>query len=130
MTTVHVAVGVILRGDQVFICKRPDDKHQGGKWEFPGGKVDAGETVTQALIRELNEEVGIDVLQSSPLTVIRHDYGDKQVMLDVHTVTDFASEPSGVEGQEGKWVLVSELKDDDFPVANREITALLKRAYC
>ncbi len=118
MKEVHVAVGVILRDQQVFICKRPDDKHQGGKWEFPGGKVDAGETVTQALARELAEEVGIVVNSSTPLTVISHDYGDKRVLLDVHTVSEFSGEPAGLEGQQGKWAPLHELKLEDFPAAN------------
>ena len=118
MKEVHVAVGVILRDQQVYICKRPDDKHQGGTWEFPGGKVDAGETVTQALARELAEEVGIVVNSSTPLTVISHDYGDKRVCLDVHVVDDFSGEPAGLEGQQGKWTPMLELRPEDFPAAN------------
>ena len=127
MKEVHVAVGVILRDQQVYICKRPDDKHQGGKWEFPGGKVDAGETVTQALARELDEEVGITVHASSPLTVISHDYGDKRVLLDVHTVSEFTGEPEGREGQEGKWVKLSALVPEDFPAANVAIIEKLTK---
>lgn len=126
MKEVHVAVGVILRDQQVYICKRPDDKHQGGKWEFPGGKVDAGETVTQALARELDEEVGITVHASSPLTVIRHDYGDKRVLLDVHIVEKFSGEPQGLEGQEGKWLPAGQLRPEDFPAANVAIIDALK----
>ena len=116
MKEIHVAVGVVLKQDQVYICKRPDDKHQGGKWEFPGGKVDKGETVTQALARELKEEIGILVAASLPLMVISHDYGDKRVLLDVHTVSEFTGE--GLEGQEGKWVKLSALVAEDFPAAN------------
>ncbi len=118
MKEIHVAVGVVLKQDQVYICKRPDDKHQGGKWEFPGGKVDKGETVTQALARELKEEIGILVAASLPLMVISHDYGDKRVLLDVHTVSEFTGEPEGLEGQEGKWVKLSALVAEDFPAAN------------
>ena len=126
MKEVHVAVGVVLRDGLVYICKRPDDKHQGGKWEFPGGKVDAGETVTQALARELKEEIGVDIQTSQPLTVIGHDYGDKRVLLDVHTVTDFAGEPAGLEGQQGKWLKLSALKPEDFPAANVAIIEKLQ----
>lgn len=128
MQLVRVAVGVILRGDSTFVCLRSSDKHQGGKWEFPGGKVDEGEDVTQALFRELNEEIGIQVTASSPLTVIRHDYGDKHVELHVYCVTGFEGEPFGREGQQGKWCEVHSLAPEDFPQANAEIITLLQSA--
>ncbi|WP_102797235.1 8-oxo-dGTP diphosphatase MutT [Bowmanella denitrificans] len=121
MKVVHVAVGVILRQQQVFITLRDPSLHQGGKWEFPGGKVEAGETVTQALIRELQEEVGIEVSSSQPFMLIEHDYGDKQVKLDIHLVSDFRGEPHGLEGQQGRWVDVSELDTYQFPEANMPI---------
>ena len=109
---VHVAVGVIKRNDAIFICKRPEDKHQGGKWEFPGGKVEAAETVTQ---------VGLVVRCSTPFMEIHHDYGDKAVFLDVHLVEDFSGEAKGLEGQQGLWVDVHELQNYQFPEANQVI---------
>lgn len=121
MKRVHVAVGVIARGSSIFITLRADDAHQGGKWEFPGGKVESDETVTEALARELAEEVGISVLNSEPLTIIEHDYGDKQVKLDVHKVTAFDGEPHGKEGQAFKWQAVNSLRPEDFPAANSAI---------
>ena len=126
MKVVHVAVGVIARGDEIFITLRPDDAHQGGKWEFPGGKVEEGETVLQALRRELAEEVGITVNHSEPVIVITHDYGDKQVKLDVHRVKDFAGEPHGKEGQASRWVNVKSLNANDFPEANVPIISALQ----
>tara|TARA_A200000113_G_scaffold184610_1_gene171203 strand:+ start:244 stop:630 length:387 start_codon:yes stop_codon:yes gene_type:complete len=126
MKIIHVAVGVIARGDDIFITLRPDDVHQGGKWEFPGGKVEEGETVLQALTRELAEEVGIIVNRSEPVIVITHDYGDKQVKLDVHRVYDFAGEPHGKEGQQSRWVDVKALHAADFPEANVPIITALQ----
>lgn len=126
MKQVHVAVGVVTRGSDIFITRRPDHAHQGGKWEFPGGKVERDETVTQALARELAEEIGITVGESQPLTVIEHDYGDKRVKLDVHTVKVFDGEPYGKEGQEAKWVAVDALDASDFPAANLAIIDALK----
>ena len=78
---VEVAVGVIKRDEHIFITKRDESQHQGGLWEFPGGKIEAGESVTEALARELREEVNIDVHSSQSLLDIEHDYGDKCVKL-------------------------------------------------
>ena len=121
MKQVHVAVGVVTRGSDIFITRRPDHAHQGGKWEFPGGKVESDETVTQALARELAEEIGITVGESQPLTVIEHDYGDKQVRLDVHRVTRWSGQPRGLEGQPLAWQQPEQLRDWAFPAANRPI---------
>ena len=127
--TVHVAVGVIFREDLVFLTKRASDVHQGGKWEFPGGKVENNETVQQALLRELKEEVAVDILSCQPLVVIEHDYGDKKVCLEVFLVDNFLNEPTAQEGQQQSWYSLQELQALDFPAANQEIVDLLLTRY-
>ena len=124
MNRLHVAAAVI-RGadDRVLIALRPEHKHQGGLWEFPGGKVEAGETVEAALQRELLEELGIRVSVSRPLIQVQHDYPDQQVLLDVYEVSAFAGEPHGAEGQPLAWVAPRELPDYAFPKANQPIIA-------
>jgi 8-oxo-dGTP diphosphatase len=139
---VHVAVGVITRacregGCQYFLTKRLEQAHQGGKWEFPGGKVEKEETVAQALARELKEEVAIDILSCQPLIKIEHTYlgkgldeegnkkADKSVCLDVFIVDHFLGEPSAQEGQGQGWFSLAALQALDFPEANKGIIAKL-----
>ena len=154
---VHVAVGVICRSSenqcfqqsyqqnsmqhpQVFIAKRPDHAHQGGLWEFPGGKVESGETVVDALARELKEEIGIRIVKDScqPLIQIVHHYPAnpdkpnsqaKTVFLDVWVVNDFQGlleAGKGAEGQPVKWQSIDSLQEEDFPAANRPIIHALQ----
>jgi 8-oxo-dGTP diphosphatase len=123
---VHVAVGVIVAFDEqnnqeYFLTKRLAGSHQGGKWEFPGGKVEKDETVAQALFRELKEEVAIEVLTCQPLTTISHDYGDKKVCLEVFIIDNYLGEPSAQEGQQQGWFSLSSLQTLDFPAANQII---------
>lgn len=124
MTRIEVAAAVIRGGDgRVLIARRPLDKHQGGLWEFPGGKIEPGETAEAALGRELQEELGIQVRAARPLIRIHHDYPDKQVLLDVWEVTAFDGEPHGAEGQPLAWVRPQDLPEYEFPAANRPIVA-------
>lgn len=127
---VHVAVAVIERESdsrEIFVAKRPDHVHQGGLWEFPGGKVEQGESVLRALQRELKEELAIELdledpqSMPEPLIKIRHDYGDKCVLLDVWRVRHFDGEPRGAEGQAVQWVAVEALSNLAFPAANKPI---------
>lgn len=124
---VQVAVGVLQnRAGEILIARRPDSAHQGGLWEFPGGKVDPGETLEAALARELREELAIEVSVSEPLIEIHHDYPDKSVWLQVRRVTGFTGDPRGNEGQPVRWVAPQELADYDFPAANRPIVNALR----
>lgn len=128
MDLVHVAVGVVLDGDRkVLITRRAPEAHQGGLWEFPGGKVEAGETVTVALTRELREELGIAIARTSALLEVHHDYGDKTVMLDVHVVWEYSGEARPLENQPMAWVAPQELTRYAFPAANRPIVAAVEK---
>ena len=119
---VHVAAAVIVDDHgRILLAKRPDDKHQGGLWEFPGGKVESGEPVSSALLRELDEELGITVTASFPLIKVPYHYPDKSVLLDVYKVTAFTGEAYGREGQQVRWVEPADLDDYQFPAANRPI---------
>lgn len=122
MKQVHVAVGLIVNaaGD-VLLAKRAAHQHQGGLWEFPGGKVEAGEPVAQALARELAEELAITVTSARPYLKVAHNYPDKSVLLDVWLVEAFDGEPTGVEGQPLGWVAKRELTNYQFPEANLPI---------
>ncbi|UTV97980.1 8-oxo-dGTP diphosphatase MutT [Marinomonas rhizomae] len=120
---VRVAVGVILRADTVFIALRNSSQHQGGLWEFPGGKCEPSESAETALVRELKEECGIVVTECSFFKTIAHDYGDKQVELCFYKVTAFDGEPEGREGQQVSWVAISDLSAYQFPEANQKIVS-------
>lgn len=119
---VHVAAAAVFdRRQRILVSKRPDHVHQGGLWEFPGGKVEADESVAQALARELEEELGIRPVHVRPLIRVPHAYPDKHVVLDVYRVDRFEGVPEGREGQPFQWVDLAALSDLDFPAANRPI---------
>ncbi len=131
MKRIHVVAAVIRSAKGVLIARRPDHLHQGGKWEFPGGKVESNEVPWDALVRELHEELDIVSTHGEPLIKIAHDYPDKSVLLDVWMVDGFQGQPRGVEGQEIRWVEPDELAEYQFPAANRPIVsaAQLPRRY-
>lgn len=118
---VHVVAAVVCNGDAVLVAKRPPAVHQGGKWEFPGGKVHAGEPAREALVRELREELDIEVQAAYPLITVHHTYPEKSVFLDVWRVTAYTGKPRGREGQHIEWVEPEHLLQLDFPEANRPI---------
>jgi len=129
--TVHVMVGVIWgkadKAKSILLAKRPDHLHQGGLWEFPGGKLEQGEEPRDALSRELKEELGIELLAASPLMDVSHDYGDKAVFLDIWQVDDFKGQEQGLEGQKLRWVPLAELDQYAFPAANVAIVERLQQ---
>ena len=129
MKRIHVAAAIIINGqDQILIAKRPDHLHQGGLWEFPGGKVEADEAVTTALVRELQEELDITPTEFAAFSQISHDYEDKSVLLDFWQVTGFIGTPIGKEQQAIRWVPRAALADFAFPAANQPVVDDLIRS--
>lgn len=124
---VHVAVAVVLNGQQVLISRRAAHQHQGNRWEFPGGKVEPEEPVTQALIRELQEELAIEPTVFEPLLDVQHDYPDKSVLLDVWVVRDWRGHVSAQEGQQWRFIPASRLEEYEFPAANTPIIRAVQR---
>ena len=119
---IQVAVGILTNQvGEVLVGQRlvKDDYFQ--KWEFPGGKIERGETCEQALIRELKEELGIQVVSCEPLMILNHDYPDRHVRLHVLLVSDYQNKPLGREGQALRWVALHDLHDLDFLAGNQPI---------
>lgn len=123
----HVVAAVIRNPlGQVLLAQRKPEQHEGGKWEFPGGKCEPGEPPAQALARELHEELGIQTRSSRPLMQIPWQYPDREVLLDVWEVTDYSGTPYGREGQQMDWVDLDRLGDYEYPPANAPIVHRLQ----
>ena len=120
-----VAAAIFNKQGDLLIAQRPLDKHMGGVWEFPGGKVETGGLLTNALCRELDEELGILLLSLESLICIEHAYQEKTVLLDVWIVSDFGGEAYGREGQAVQWVALNRLDRLEFPKANHGIIEAL-----
>jgi 8-oxo-dGTP diphosphatase len=124
---IHVAAAALIDGDgRVLLARRHDDSHQGGLWEFPGGKLEQGETLAEGLRRELHEELGVDIESHRPLIRVTHHYDDRSVLLDVHRVERWRGEPHGREGQPLAWVTPDSLGDYPMPAADEPIVAALR----
>lgn len=124
---IRVAAGVLVDpGGRVLIAQRPPDKHAGGAWEFPGGKLRAGETPRAALERELREEIGIRVTRASDLVEYTHGYPDRDVTLVVFLVSAWEGEPHSREDQPLRWLAVDDLLDHGLLRADRPIVTALQ----
>lgn len=109
---IHVACGVLVNDRaEVLLAQRPEGKIAAGWWEFPGGKIEPGESALQALTRELQEELGVVVRAAAPLIRFRHEYSNRVVVLDTWRVTGFDHEPRGCEGQSLRWLAVDRFSD-------------------
>ena len=115
----HVAAAAVVNNNnEVLISLRSQGVHQGGLWEFPGGKLESNESVEQALLRELDEELGIHVNSSRPLIKVTHQYPDKTVFLNVWKVDDYTGQAVGKEGQAIRWQAIDQLNHTEFPAAD------------
>jgi len=123
---IQVAAAVIFVDGQFLLSKRKAEQHQGNKWEFPGGKIDAGESVEQALSRELKEELDIEVKEQKDFINLDFEYPEKKVSLYFQLVTAFAGQERGVEGQEVAWFSPEEIQQLAFPDANIPVLEKIK----
>jgi 8-oxo-dGTP diphosphatase len=129
-TAIRVVAAALYDGaGRVLIAERPPGKHLAGRWEFPGGKIDAGETEEQALRRELSEELGIAMRRAHPLLRLGHDYDDRRIDISLWVVEDFSGDPSGRDGQLLKWVSPAKLHEEDMLAADVPFIAALQRLY-
>lgn len=122
------AVALIDRDGRVLLAQRPEGKSMAGLWEFPGGKVEPGETPEAALIRELNEELGIDTWASclAPLTFASHAYNDFHLLMPVFACRKWEGIPRPCEGQKLAWVAVNALRDYEMPPADKPLIPVLR----
>jgi 8-oxo-dGTP diphosphatase len=123
---VHVGAGIIVRAGRVLACQRRADQSHPGKWEFPGGKREAGETMAECLRRELREELGIEAAIGAEVWRAEHTYpGRPPVVLAFFRVDAFVGEPRNLVFADVRWVAVAELGVLDFLEADRELIARL-----
>jgi len=128
MNQLHVAAGILRDSSgRILITERLCDGPFDGLWEFPGGKIADGESPTQALIRELAEELGIEVATSQPFMELHHEYPDRIVDIEFFLVTSWSGTPAGLEGQRLRWLLPSDLNPDILLPADVPVLEALQR---
>lgn len=127
MKMIEVAAGLIRRNGRYLIARRKSGTHLAGFWEFPGGKRETGESLTECLQRELFEELGIRIDLPIPYQIIRHDYPERIVELHFFRCAIEEGEPTAIECEEIRWVRPDELAAFEFPPADRPIVKALQR---
>jgi 8-oxo-dGTP diphosphatase len=122
------AVALIDLDGRVLLAQRPEGKHLAGLWEFPGGKVHPGETPEAALIRELDEELGIDVVASclAPFTFASHAYPEFHLLMPLYVCRKWSGIATAREGQQLKWVRPAQLGEYPMPPADKPLVAMLR----
>ncbi len=129
MTLVLVAAVALIDGDgRILLSRRPPGKPMAGLWEFPGGKIERGETPEAALVRELREELTIDVSANclAPFTFASHAYDDFDLLMPLYLCRVWRGIPSPGEGQEMAWVRVERLAEYAMPPADKPLVAMLR----
>ncbi len=127
MPPIHVVLAFLERDGQVLLTRRPPGTPLGDCWEFPGGKVEAGETPRAALIRELREEIGVTVTVGAELAATRHAYPDRTVELHLYQCTVYAGSPTPLQVAEVRWVPRDELETYEMPAANEALVSVIRR---
>ncbi|MGK7911493.1 MAG: A/G-specific adenine glycosylase [Synechococcus sp.] len=123
----QIAVAIVMKNDLLLIDQRPEQGMLGGLWEFPGGKIEAGETAEACAIREVKEEVGLEVEAIAELGTVDHAYSHFSVTLSTFICRHLSGEPQTLEVDDVRWVTFDQLKDYAFPVANQKIFPLLEQ---
>jgi 8-oxo-dGTP diphosphatase len=124
--TIEVVAGALYDSQgRVLIAQRPPGKALAGRWEFPGGKLHAGESACEALVRELREELGVEVRAAQHLMRYPVEYPGRVVWLNMWIVTDWGGEPAGLDGQALKWVAPPRLPEEDILEADQPIVDVL-----
>lgn len=125
--SIRVVAGVLRDAHgRVLLAQRGEGRHLAGLWEFPGGKMDPGETPEAALARELFEEIGIRIRAARPLIAVEHDYPGRRVRLEVYEVLDYEGDPFGREGQALRWLSPEAMSAIPMPPADRPVVQALR----
>ena len=124
---IAVVAGLVVRNGKLLIARRPDGKHMAGKWEFPGGKLERGETPEHALERELSEELGVQTQTGRVYHVISHSYPEKDILLLFYRSRLISGEPRAIEEAEVRWIEEAELRNFDWAEADAPLIDLIEK---
>lgn len=128
---VQVVVGLLINdASQILMTQRALHLHQGGLWEFPGGKIESGETHEDALKREFREEVAIEIQSIQPFITIEHQYSDKNVILHTYQITQYSGTPKICDGQlDLEWVSLKSWNQNDYPIPAANLRIINKLLF-